>query len=448
MEVRPRSRWRACWLKGSCALLLIALVSACGTRPAPSQSSGGPLPRHTAVPSPQPLPSFVPNLKRDPWLAYLTDVNPGSAVEFATAKVGWRVDGQGAAPHLDKNLSAGPDATAFAWPGSSISRSSNGGSTWTAVYSPRGGIWGVDAVNASTAWAVGVTSLARTTDGGKNWQPEAEPVEHPLVSVDFVTPSIGFGLTTVGVLVETTDGGSHWASGSLGSPAAALCFASAQVGYVGTQDGDLYRTANGGKTWALADTDPFASRTINYLPVWTSLTCDRQAVMQSMQTIGSAALTPSQPLPYVVLYGSSNASALAVVATNNDAPDLTHSLPAADKAVADFGQVALSGATGYVVGLPGGNAWGIDVQRVGGTEGPYAPASAFVPPATSAALHPDGSAGTIVIHGFSLNAGQSWLLVTDGAVGTGSSFKSETMLLHSAGDGAWTTRNLGAKQSY
>jgi hypothetical protein len=167
---------------------LLVTLAACGSVHAGAGSgpAAAGAPPSTGAAAPPGLPGL--SLKRDPWLAYLTDVNPGSAIQFVTPRAGWRIDGQGVSNHLDKHLAAGPDATTFAWPGTSVSRSVDGGKTWVSLYSPKGGVWGIDFLSADAGWVVGVTTLARTTDGGSSWQRLAEPGPHPLVAADFVSP--------------------------------------------------------------------------------------------------------------------------------------------------------------------------------------------------------------------------------------------------------------------
>ena len=115
------------WFGFAAALLGVALmVTACGT--VRTGATSGAKPRvHGTVPPPKGVPNTPPPPLPDRWLAYLTAVNPGSAIDFATARVGWRLDGQDGVPHLDKLLAAGPAGTSVTWPGSSVAKTTDGG---------------------------------------------------------------------------------------------------------------------------------------------------------------------------------------------------------------------------------------------------------------------------------------------------------------------------------
>ncbi|MGD0876024.1 MAG: hypothetical protein ABSA14_13710, partial [Acidimicrobiales bacterium] len=185
-----------------------------------------------------------------PWSAYWTSVNPGSAIDFVTARTGWRVDGQLWGPRLDGSLGSGVVDNGSAWPGTSIEETTDGGKSWSTILRITSGIWGMDLVSRDVGFAVGVTSLRITSDGGKHWRQVSEPAGHPLVWVEFNTSELGYGLTTTGTLVRSVDGGSSWSSTGMTTTATAACFASAWVGYVADRSGDLYATHDAGRSWA------------------------------------------------------------------------------------------------------------------------------------------------------------------------------------------------------
>jgi hypothetical protein len=436
-------------LKPASAILLcstVALLAACGTVRAPST---GVSPYHLSE-SPGPPPAVSPpglDLHRDPWLAYITDVNPGSAVQFVTPRVGWQLAGQGPSNLLDKHLSTGPGAVAVDWPGSSVSRSTDAGKTWKTVLVSNDGIWGIDALSADTSWVVGVTALARTTDGGAQWQVEGEPTGHPLVSADFVTALVGFGLTTAGQLMKTVNGGATWAATSLSGPGGALCFTSQSTGYVSDQDGSMYRTTDWGSTWSRVHATPFTSTQIAYTPLWSSLACNTTGIWQ-----GLMAVTPVPPpghSPYVV-YSSQNAglSWSAVAADLDGAVGLT--LPSAPTSVSLFGGLSTAGSgKAFVIGSPAAG-WALNIAGLAGSRTAVSGVRASVRPLASAGTNAaQDAAGYLAVHGLTFVGSQGWALYDDSALGSNSTPRSETILLHTVDGGVtWTVEVISNKHTY
>jgi len=205
-----------------------------------------------------------PSTIADPWSTYWTSVNPGSAIDFVTARTGWRLDGQLWGPRLDGSLGSGVVDNGSAWPGTSIEETTDGGKSWSTILHVTSGIWGMDLVSRDVGFAVGVTSLRITSDGGKRWRQVSEPAGHPLVWVEFNTSELGYGLTTTGTLVRSVDAGSSWSSTGMTTTATAACFASAWVGYVADRSGDLYATHDGGRSWAEVERAPFPAGTVRW----------------------------------------------------------------------------------------------------------------------------------------------------------------------------------------
>ena len=170
--------------------MLVAAIGAAGCTATPTGSgSAAPTttsaPKVTASSTPSSTTPSPPTTITDPWRAYWTSVNPGSAIDFVTAHMGWRLDGQVWGPRLDDNLGSGVVDNGSAWPGTSIAETTDGGRTWTTILRVSTGIWSMDLVSQEVGFAVGVTALFRTTDGGEHWQQVSEPAGHPLVWADF-----------------------------------------------------------------------------------------------------------------------------------------------------------------------------------------------------------------------------------------------------------------------
>ena len=127
---------------------------------------------------------------------------------------------------------------------------------WEIKYSGSGGFWGVDAVDANTAWAVGMGGIRKTTDGGATWQSQSQSAEY--WEVDALNANIAWAVGSEGTIVKTTNGGATWVeqdSGTLaelyGISVAAndWSIAYAVGGNPYTHSGIILKTTDGGATW-------------------------------------------------------------------------------------------------------------------------------------------------------------------------------------------------------
>jgi photosystem II stability/assembly factor-like uncharacterized protein len=143
----------------------------------------------------------------------------------------------------------------------SVWRSADQGLTWQQV---RGAsffssyvLLGVAFASNNTAVAVGQYAgfpyrhMTRSTDGGQTWSPVNAPVFEPLYAVAFANATTGVAVGRAGTIVRTTDGGANWTSVSSGTSYSldAVSFASAAVGYASGSGGVTLVTADGGQTW-------------------------------------------------------------------------------------------------------------------------------------------------------------------------------------------------------
>ena len=72
-------------------------------------------------------------------------------------------------------------------------------------------LYGVKALSATEAWAVGnFGSIYHTTDAGKTWQPRESGLKAPLFSVDFADARQGWAVGKAAAIVHTGDGGATW----------------------------------------------------------------------------------------------------------------------------------------------------------------------------------------------------------------------------------------------
>ena len=111
-----------------------------------------------------------------------------------------------------------PKATAWAY------ETTNDGIDWTALTALPKGIGSLFFLNSTTGWFMGATStdptqaqydISRTTDGGKTWTELIKP--NWSGTMDFISGQVGWIIATAGsdqtlakALVQTTNGGSTW----------------------------------------------------------------------------------------------------------------------------------------------------------------------------------------------------------------------------------------------
>lgn len=377
----------------------------------------------------------------DPWLAYRTAVDPGPAIQ-ATDGVVWRLTGQGPTPHIDDELSAGPGAK-YTWPGNAIQAPTDGGTSWSQIYNVTGGIWGIDLMNATTGWVVGVTSFAMTTDGGSTWTNESEPSAGKLVVVDFTSPTVGFGLTTQGRLVSTTDSGNSWANASLAGTGTSLCFSNPQTGNVAGANGSIWHTSSGGASWTSAGNPLLKAGS----PIWTQLSCNGGNVIASQ--VAANAQGPATP-SFLVDTSSDGGTTWTVGQSTNSSNTNQPTVQTRRTApLATLGGVVAAGpSSDLLVGLP---AIGLRIDALGITAGQPQSAAAAAPsmstePVPSNASHVPAPASapasdymTILGAAFA-SPSDGYIYVTEDALGSHSAPQYEDLVLATTDGGtSWST---------
>jgi photosystem II stability/assembly factor-like uncharacterized protein len=147
--------------------------------------------------------------------------------------------------------------------------SSDGGKTWQYTghfgdYEPNQCRY-MSFLDGTTGWAASPTVLGMTGDGGKTWTELTLPEGiQKIASIDLRSPSIGYILDSAGTIFTTQDGGKTWSSASLGlasgmtlsidqAPRSAMRFIDPQQAVIvyTTEDLKLWSawTEDGGKTW-------------------------------------------------------------------------------------------------------------------------------------------------------------------------------------------------------
>lgn len=122
------------------------------------------------------------------------------------------------------------------------------GRTWRTSYDGPACVGTFDFVDALHGWAVTQSDLLTTADGGARWTSIPEPAGFNLNTVYFVTPTIGWAITTDGHLLHTGDGGEIWRSADAPDQAGTVC-ADSDGTWVALTDGDVYGQVPGTSTW-------------------------------------------------------------------------------------------------------------------------------------------------------------------------------------------------------
>jgi photosystem II stability/assembly factor-like uncharacterized protein len=172
-------------------------------------------------------------------------------VSFANDSTGWVVGGS------PFRITGGGTTTFGSDP--LISKTSDGGRTWTIQNLPRTAardtLQSVDAVNPNIAFAVGNQgSIYATSDGGTTWTRQTSPTRSNLYGVFFLNENLGWavgGTSESAVIVQTSDGGATWRRQLAPADAAlrSVAFVDAQRGYAVGIGGTVLATRNGGTTW-------------------------------------------------------------------------------------------------------------------------------------------------------------------------------------------------------
>jgi photosystem II stability/assembly factor-like uncharacterized protein len=131
-----------------------------------------------------------------------------------------------------------------------ILKTTDGGSEWVPqVLMYEKSLYGIDAIDASTAWAVGAGGAILKTTDGNTWTPQNSGVTVNLNAVCAVDASTAWAVGTGGAILKTTDGNT-WISQTSGTTATlrAVCAVDASTAWVVGDDGTILKTTDGG-TW-------------------------------------------------------------------------------------------------------------------------------------------------------------------------------------------------------
>ena len=228
-------------LPAALPLLLVALAGcAPGTPPAAvkATSSASPTVGATASASPVASSSFTTSASPIPSLSPEAPAIPALAsIQMVTARQGWAAGARGVYATHD-------------------------GLRWVQQFHSPEPVTGVDFIDASAGWVVGLQRLYRTVDAGVHWSALPQ-MRRPLRTVHFANPLLGWGIAggdnlgaahgwliayTGGALMKTADGGASWSELPAPVNPQTVCFTGPSNGWLGARDG-VYRSTDGGRSW-------------------------------------------------------------------------------------------------------------------------------------------------------------------------------------------------------
>ena len=127
--------------------------------------------------------------------------------------------------------------------GGFIYRTTNGGATWTKVFTSSKILTGIQAVSSTMAYCVGIEgAMYRSTDGGLNWTTLSPGTSNWLYSLNFFTTSNGF-IFGSGGLIKYTVNGSQWSTIATGSSNGinSCTFPNTSTGFLAAENGKIFK---------------------------------------------------------------------------------------------------------------------------------------------------------------------------------------------------------------
>ena len=218
------------------ALLLLVALASCtpDNRPAAAKPTVSASPRVSATASVSPAPTASPTDSPSP---RPLEIPALASIQMVTARLGWAAGAGGVYATRD-------------------------GIHWVQQFHSPEPVTGVDFIDASTGWVVGLQRLYRTVDGGMHWS-ALPPMSKPLRTVHFASPQLGWGIAggdtlvpthgwliadSGGTLMKTADGGASWNALPAPVDAQTVCFTGPSNGWLGARGG-VYRSTDGGQSW-------------------------------------------------------------------------------------------------------------------------------------------------------------------------------------------------------
>lgn len=113
-------------------------------------------------------------------------------------------------------------------------------------------LWGVSAVDANTAWAVGDNgTILKTIDGGVTWNSQKSGVTDYLRGVVAVDSKTAWAVGDNGAILKTEEGGATWISQPSGTSVLlhGISAVNASIAWAVGDSGTILKTIDGGVTW-------------------------------------------------------------------------------------------------------------------------------------------------------------------------------------------------------
>ncbi len=244
--------------RASIAAAALAVAALTVGPPAPAQAapSGGGWVKQSPLPVGEDLHGVDMISPTEGWAAGGTfggSVDVGAILHTTDGGVSWEVQKDGTLDGTKSlwNVAFVDDQHGFV-SGNALLYTEDGGETWGRGVGALGTWYGLDALNASRAWASTGGNVAYTTDGGRLWTPvrTGTPLTENLVSVEFVDAVHGWAGGTFGSIVATDDGGRTWHRQHSGTDHGifGFSFVSPLEGWAGIGDAVLH-TVDGGENW-------------------------------------------------------------------------------------------------------------------------------------------------------------------------------------------------------
>jgi photosystem II stability/assembly factor-like uncharacterized protein len=250
-----------------------------------------------------------------------------------------------------------PDpSTGYLMLGSRLHKTLNGGATLI----PIPGIGAPSSFqfkDASTGYVVGPGVLAKTTNGGVSWDTILLPSTPVMKSFRFPTAAVGYALGDSSILFKTTNGGSSWTALPTGAPQnlVSISFPGPDTGFVGGVSGLFMRTTNGGSSWepqAHESTKPIGS--LHFPNGSMGYSCTENILRYTGSVPAPVTAPPAPVAPGTLVYPKAATAVYRVgVAMTPDTPQVTGGAPTSYSVTPELpAGLVLNAATGILSGTP------------------------------------------------------------------------------------------------